>query len=242
MSPDGAVLDVHVTAFVSAIDSLLTAGRSNSPTRVLVPMKAVINAVTAITDDLRQFERRPRSDEVDLGLLRSLRDRAEATLSNLVAAAKSHATGAGISPVSLLDAAASHVSSTITETARIAFIRRATPAEQEQFQGVQSTTDGHSSERKSVGDSSSPPRRTLVTGTAPLRTGTGDSASRAFLRRKTGNGTRDDERGGRGPSDLSNSSDDSSPPSIIPRRIIRDVYDPSAVLEAPEEAWNELKV
>src|SRR5882757_4308499 len=115
MSPDGAMLYVHVTTFVSAIGSLLTAGRSNSPTRILVPMKTVVNAVTVITDDLRQFERRPRSDEVDLDVLRSLRDQAEATLSNLVVAAKSHATGAGLSPVSLLGAVASHVSSTITE-------------------------------------------------------------------------------------------------------------------------------
>ena len=53
MSPDGAVLDIHVTAFVPAVNSLLTAGRSNSPTRVLAPMKAFFSAVTAITNDLR---------------------------------------------------------------------------------------------------------------------------------------------------------------------------------------------
>ncbi|KAL4249268.1 hypothetical protein ABKN59_007261 [Abortiporus biennis] len=132
---DGGLLDIHVTAFVSAIDSLLTAGRSNAPTKVLTPMKAVITAVSTILDDVKNFERRPprsRTD-VDFDNLRSLRDRAEATLSNLVTASNTHATSAGMSPVSLLDAAASHVSSTITEIGRIVLIRKASKAEQEQF-------------------------------------------------------------------------------------------------------------
>ena len=244
MSPDGAILDIHVTAFVSAVDSLLTAGRSNSPTRVLVPMKAVINAVTAIVDDLRQFERRPRSDEVDLDVLRSLRDRAEATLSNLVVATKSHATGAGMSPVSLLDAAASHVSSTITEIAKASFIRRATPTEQEQFHATQPIINGHGhpSGMKSPEEASSPPRGT-PTGAVPPRKGTGDSTSRGFFGRKgTRNWTGDDERERRGLSDPSNSSDGSSPPPIFDRQTNGVMSDDSAAQEAPDDAWNELKV
>lgn len=244
MSPDGAILDIHVTAFVSAVDSLLTAGRSNSPTRVLAPMKAVINAVTAISDDLRQFERRSRPDEVDLDALRSLRDRVEATLSNLVVATKSHATGAGMSPVSLLDAAASHVSSTITEIAKIAFIRRATPAEQEQFHAMQPTTNGHTPGVRSAEEASSHPRGTPSTGTVPSRNGTGDSStSRNFFGRKGARKwTGDDEREGRGFSDPSNSSDDSSPPPIFDRQVNGVMSDDSAIQEAPEDAWNELKV
>lgn len=244
MSPDGAVLDIHITAFVSAVDSLLTAGRSNSPTRVLAPMKAVVNAVTAITDDLRQFERRPRSDEVNLDILRSLRDRAEATLSNLVVATKSHATGAGMSPVSLLDAAASHVSSTITEIAKASFIRRATPTEQEQFHATQPIINGHGhpSGMKSPEEASSPPRGT-PTGAVPPRKGTGDSTSRGFFGRKgTRNWTGDDERERRGLSDPSNSSDGSSPPPIFDRQTNGVMSDDSAAQEAPDDAWNELKV
>ena len=241
MSPDGAILDIHVTAFVSAVDSLLTAGRSNSPTRVLAPMKAVVNAVTAITDDLRQFERRHRSGEVDLDLLRSLRDRAEATLSNLVVATKSHATGAGMSPLSLLDAAASHVSSTITEIAKIAFIRRATPADQEQFHVIQPTANGHTYGMRPPDGATSPPRVTPLTGTAPLRNGTGDSRG-FFGRRGTRNGTGDDERERKGLSDPSNSSDGSSPPPIFDRQTNGRLSDDSAMQEAPDDAWNELKV
>src|ERR1700722_9841181 len=90
MAADGGILDIHVTAFLSAIDSLLTAGRSNSPTRVLSPMKSVINAVTAIINDVQAFESRPSRDrsEEDTEALCLLRERATATLTNLAAAAQ----------------------------------------------------------------------------------------------------------------------------------------------------------
>jgi protein SPA2 len=132
VSRDGGILDIHVTAFLTAIDALLTAGRSNSPTRVLTPMKAVVNAVTAILDDVRTFQRRASRD-IDLDAVRGLQERCEATLANLVAASKTHAQSAGMSPVSLLDAAASHVSSTVTEIGKTVCIRKATKAEQDQF-------------------------------------------------------------------------------------------------------------
>lgn len=160
MATDGGVLDIHITAFMSAIDSLLTAGRSNAPTRVLSPMKTVVNAVTNIVEDIRAYERKPRQDhEVDLDALRTLRERAEATLSNLVAATKTHATSHGMSPVSLLDAAASHVSTTITEIARTVFVRKASKAEMDQFTYTSpppSATNGYATNLRSVNENSSP--------------------------------------------------------------------------------------
>jgi len=39
VSEDVATPDVHIAAFVTAINSLLSAGRSNAPTRVLTPRK-----------------------------------------------------------------------------------------------------------------------------------------------------------------------------------------------------------
>jgi len=76
VSGDGGIPDIHITAFLTAIDNLLTAGRSNAPTRVLTPMKAVVNSVSAIVDDVRAYERRPRSD-VDTEMLHALRERAD---------------------------------------------------------------------------------------------------------------------------------------------------------------------
>ena len=149
-------MNVRVTAFTSAVDSLLAAGRSDFPTQVLVPMKAVVDAVTAIIDDLRQLERGSLSNGVDIGVLRFLKGRAEATLSDLVVTTEEHATSAGLSPVCLLDAAASHVSSTITEIAKVSFVRGTTPAEEERFRAMQPATNGHTPGRRFIDDPSSP--------------------------------------------------------------------------------------
>ena len=90
-------------------------------------MKAVVDAVSAIVEDARSYDLRQRSDQdppIDYGHIENLCDRAEATLSNLVTATKTHATSYGLSPVSLLDAALSHVSASVTELAKLLFIRR----------------------------------------------------------------------------------------------------------------------
>ncbi|KAI6131244.1 hypothetical protein EDD17DRAFT_639635 [Pisolithus thermaeus] len=143
MAQDGGLVDVHVTAFISSIDSLLAAARSNAPTRILVPMKTVVTSTSAIIDDVRAYESRPAREDVDIDGLRSLRERLEVTLSNLVAVSNTHATSCGMSPVSLLDAAASHVSVTVTEIAKIIFIRKAPrdlPSPPPQSQSVSSST------------------------------------------------------------------------------------------------------
>lgn len=90
-------------------------------------MKAVVDAVSAIIEDARSYDLRQRSPQdppVDYGTVEMMCDRAQATLSNLVTASKTHATSYGLSPVSLLDAALSHVSASVTELAKLLFIRR----------------------------------------------------------------------------------------------------------------------
>ncbi|KAH9914833.1 uncharacterized protein B0H18DRAFT_1125269 [Fomitopsis serialis] len=215
VAQDGGLLDIHVTAFVTAIDSLLTAGRSNAPTRVLTPMKAVVNAATIILEDVKMYERRARRD-FDIDSLRVLRERLEATLSNLVAASKTHATSSGMSPVSLLDAAASHVSSTVTEIGKLVLVRKATRAEQEQFvPPSMGATNGFSPALRSVDESRPAHQRGILgdlRGSPPSR---GSSATNSpppiFDRVPASHST-----GGR-------TSDESAPP------------------EGPEDAWAELK-
>jgi hypothetical protein len=128
--PDGGLLDIHLTAFVSAIDSLLTASCSNVPARTLGLIKPVVNAVSAIIEDVRLFERRQPTD-LDLDVLRSLAERVEATLKNLVTASKTHWTKVEMSPASLLDATANDLSATVTEIVRTLCVRRASRAEQQ---------------------------------------------------------------------------------------------------------------
>jgi len=144
VASSGGLLDIHVTSFLSSIDMLLTAGRSATPTRVYAPMKAVINAVHSILEDVEKFEARPRRDRMDVEVedLAALRERTEMTLSNLVAAAKTHGSSLGMSPVSLLDAAASHVSSSITEIGKTIHVRKASKAEQDLFSVPTSPTMG----------------------------------------------------------------------------------------------------
>lgn len=106
---------------------ILTSDRSDSPLRVLAPMKAVVDAVSAIVEDARSYDLNQRSDQdppIDYAHIENLCDRADATLSNLVTATKTHATSYGLSPVSLLDAALSHVSASITELAKLLLIRK----------------------------------------------------------------------------------------------------------------------
>lgn len=127
-SDDGAIVDTHVTRFQSCIDDLLIGGRSNAPSSVIVATKQVINAVAHIDEDVQSYESSGRADtlsEEDKERLDALKSKCNATLSNLTTAARNHATGHGLSPVSLLDAAASHLTQTIIELVRLLHMRKA---------------------------------------------------------------------------------------------------------------------
>ncbi|GLB37366.1 putative spa2 homology domain (SHD) of GIT [Lyophyllum shimeji] len=242
VSPDGGVADIHITAFLSAVDALLTAGRSNAPTRVLTPMKSVVNSVTAIVDDVRAFERRPQRDraDVDVEALRSLRERLEATLSNLVAASKTHATSLGMSPVSLLDAAASHVSASITEIGRTVCIRKATKAEQDHFSQAPympaTATNGFSPSLRSVDETKSSHQRKGSSNSVSSRGRISEMSSTSPPNRMA-----DARR--RPPSDNSSSEQTNSPPPIFdqPGNSGGVLSDDSTQAEGSEDAWSELK-
>ncbi|KAJ3867975.1 hypothetical protein EV359DRAFT_70843 [Lentinula novae-zelandiae] len=213
VSADGGILDIHVTAFLSAVDGLLTAGRSNAPTRVLSPMKYVVNAVTNIIDDVRAYERRPSRADVDVDTLHMLRERADATLSNLVTASKTHATSSGMSPVSLLDAAASHVAATITDIGKLIYIRKATKAEQEQFASSTyspgpSATNGFTPSLRSVNEKDHQRKGSAASSAF-------GSSSRYDNPSMYPSGRSSDEHARRTPSDNSSSEKTNSPPPIF---------------------------
>ena len=218
-------------------------------------MKSVVNAVTSILDDVKAFERRPQRDrgEVDTEDLNMLRERAEATLSNLVTASKTHASGAGMSPVSLLDAAASHVSVTITEIGRMISIRKATKAEQEQvsygYSGPNTAATAFSPSLRTLeersghqrkGSQASSSSRGVVNRFTPDSPGSTASQSRSLMMTDTSLiGSR-----WRPPSDNSSSERTNSPPPIfdIQGSTTDIVSDDSAQADGSEDAWAELKV
>ncbi|KAF8588869.1 hypothetical protein K439DRAFT_1384048 [Ramaria rubella] len=248
VTPSGGLLDIHVTAFLSSIDLLLTAGRSSTPARVYAPMKVVVNAVHAIIEDVRNVEARPRRERLDVDLedLQALRERADMTLSNLVAAARTHASSLGMSPVSLLDAAASHVSSAVTEIGKTIQVRKATKAEQESFSSPTSpSTSGYAPALRAVDE------KTM----GHLRTASSASSSRGEDYSSSGTRTNGRYRemspppkiNGRNATARRSSSDPSSsnassPPAIFDAPLDFSAgSDESAAPEGPDDAWAELK-
>ncbi|CEH11846.1 SPA2 PROTEIN [Ceraceosorus bombacis] len=134
----GAIADVNLTAFQSSIDELLSAARSKTPGNVLLSMKTVVLASTLVTDDVVRWEAASGGElgpdeREQLGLLKS---KASSTLNNLMTACRNHASSQGMSPVSLLDAAASHVSTTIVDLAKLLKVRKASQAETEELEAT----------------------------------------------------------------------------------------------------------
>ncbi|GAA5923228.1 uncharacterized protein JCM15063_003576 [Sporobolomyces koalae] len=125
-SSDGLISDTSVAAFQTSIDDLLQAARSKEPTSVISHARQVVSAVEKIDHDVQAISpsRFNSLSLQDQDIVNSLKAKINATLSNLMTASKNHATSFGVSPVSLLDAAASHLASTIVELVRILKIRR----------------------------------------------------------------------------------------------------------------------
>ena len=122
-SMDGNITDVHVSAFQTAIDGLLAAARSSTPTGVLPAMKAIVESVSEIGQDVEAFEIHPNLN-VDATRLEHLKHESTSRLNALMQAARNHAMASGLSPVSLLDAAAGHLSANVVEIIKLLKIRR----------------------------------------------------------------------------------------------------------------------
>lgn len=131
-TPDGAVKDVHVTNFQLSIDELLQVARRSDPDQVLESMRHVVKCVRAITGDvdntpLSQIQSPTSSVNGDISSPEKqqakLKSRVSATANNLITASKNHASSGGLSPVSLLDAAASHLSTSVVELVKLVKVR-----------------------------------------------------------------------------------------------------------------------
>lgn len=123
---DGLVKDVHVTKFQIAIDELLRIARSGEPAAVLDHMKTVVLAVRAITTDIDAVGSEDKDEEM-VKRRAKLKTRVSATANNVITASKNYAAAGGLSPVSLLDAAASHLTAAVVDLVRTVKIKP-TPA------------------------------------------------------------------------------------------------------------------
>ena len=116
----GGIRFENLTGLQNAIDDLIVTGRSSSPSFVLNVMKPIVGYVTAIQTDVETWlnSNNDQSREEN-GRLNVLKERMIATLDNLMTATRNHAMGGGLSPISLLDAAASHVAVSAIEIAKL---------------------------------------------------------------------------------------------------------------------------
>ena len=166
MADNGLVKDVHVTKFQLAIDELLRRARADSPERVIEAMKAVVVSIRRITNDMSG----PGQDADAAMQHQKLKSHVSSTANNLITATKNFASSAGISPVSLLDAAASNLVAAVVELLRAAKIRTTpadelededdgtvTPVDSSGFFSPQSNTQSQISSMTSVQDSLPPP-------------------------------------------------------------------------------------
>ncbi|KAF7713311.1 Uncharacterized protein PECH_005704 [Penicillium ucsense] len=119
LQPDGVVEDLHVTKFQISIDELLRVARIDDPHQVSRYIKNVIVAVRRIIHDVDQAP--PMDGSAALRV--KAKGRVSVTANNMITAARNFARSAGLSPVSLMDAAASHLSTAVVELIRIVKIR-----------------------------------------------------------------------------------------------------------------------
>lgn len=141
-APDGLVKDVHITKFQLSIDEMLQVARRGNAEQTLESMRNVVKCVRAVTGDidatpLSQMQSPTSSVSGDIMAnperqQAKLKSRVSATANNLITATKNHAASGGLSPVSLLDAAASHLSTAVVELVKHVKVRPTPEDELEQ--------------------------------------------------------------------------------------------------------------
>lgn len=114
LDPQGLIRDKVVSRFQMAIDDLLRRAR-NEPQNILESMKDIILATRSIQKDLDGSQAVIVQDHRVV----KLKQRMSTTTNNLMTACKNHLIGGDLSPVSLVDAAASHLSITVIELAKL---------------------------------------------------------------------------------------------------------------------------
>ncbi|KAJ6021898.1 hypothetical protein N7540_007402 [Penicillium herquei] len=122
---DGVVKDIHVTKFQMSIDELLRVARFGDAQDVSQHIKTVIFAVRCMVNDVDQA---PPPVDGTAALRIKSKTRVSATANNMITAARNFANSSGLSPVSLLDAAASHLCTAVVELIRLVKIQ-ASPAD-----------------------------------------------------------------------------------------------------------------
>ncbi|UJO16641.1 uncharacterized protein CLAFUR5_04209 [Fulvia fulva] len=137
ISEGGLVRDTDVTRFQLSVDDLLKTARQQSTEAMLESVKAVVVSVQSITSAVRTDgypspAPSPSSPETNMQQVPSvgkLKARVTGTANSLITATKQHAASHGLSPVALLDAAASNLTASMVELIKAAKIRPSNKSE-----------------------------------------------------------------------------------------------------------------
>ncbi|OAA46828.1 Spa2-like protein [Metarhizium rileyi] len=125
IADNGVIRDFLVTQFQMSIDELLQTAHKEAPEKAPDSMNRVIVSVRQIT---KALDKSTLHDD-DIQRQGKLRSRVAATANALITACRNFEAGAGLSPVSLLDAAASNLTAAIVELLRLVKIRPTPPGE-----------------------------------------------------------------------------------------------------------------
>ncbi|KAL0096863.1 hypothetical protein J3Q64DRAFT_1630293 [Phycomyces blakesleeanus] len=112
---EGIISQDSIMSYQTAINELLETARSSKPSGVLITMKTIIMISKRISENVEAFETSPQFSTTMAPRLHELKVSFSTTLTQLLASAKGHAMGMGMSPVSLLDASAGHLTAVIVE-------------------------------------------------------------------------------------------------------------------------------
>lgn len=200
ISQDGLVRDVDITRFQLAVDDLLKSARQPDTTPMLESVKQVTLAVSSIasnvgTDGYPTPSPSPHSPsagppEPSVGKLKA---RVMGYANSLITATKQHAAAAGLSPVALLDAAASNLTASVIELIKAVGIfatqdlqdsptvhPSATPADDlDSLYGSPDLAHSSSQPSLSVASPPPPPSDAAVKQPAPLNVGRSNTTKKA---------------------------------------------------------------
>lgn len=121
----GLIKDVSVTRFQTSIDELLQISRDREPPAVIKHMRDVIESVRRVTEDIDSAPAAGGEDEAKKRA--KAKAKVSAATNNLITTAKTFSGSNGLAPVSLVDAAASHLTAAVVDLIKVARIR-STPA------------------------------------------------------------------------------------------------------------------
>lgn len=116
-SRDGIISQDHILTYQAYVNDLLLAARSSDPSQVIQVMKNMVAVCRSITEEIENQEDMLSSDTKKS--LYELKTSFSNSLSDLLVAAKYHASGMGLSPISLLDRSAGHLTSVVVDLVKL---------------------------------------------------------------------------------------------------------------------------